>query len=225
MLAPTEPAPTPPPLPMDDSAVARFSSADPSGARNYYRARYYDPKVGRFLSEDPERWAVSLNFYPYVGSSPVNAVDPFGLQEIKCHGCDGKEEKARKAVKGFCKEAKSGECRKALERYGYLDCVESRCDDPEHPINVVCVPMNCPSGPGNIPCAGPCNALSDPTQAIFLQPNAFEHDACGPLQGTVAHEAAHMCGLGGDVGESAAAVVNRIRGENIDRACDGDPTR
>lgn len=44
----------------------------------YYRARYYDPTTGRFLSEDPLGLAGGLNLYAYVGGDPVNATDPFG---------------------------------------------------------------------------------------------------------------------------------------------------
>src|SRR5437868_6962724 len=44
-----------------------------------YRARYYDPNVGRFLSEDALRFAKGgANFYPYVLNSPLNFVDPSG---------------------------------------------------------------------------------------------------------------------------------------------------
>src|SRR5260370_12673238 len=45
----------------------------------YYRARYYDPTVGRLLNEDRLRFAASVNFYAYVGSSPPNFTDPSGL--------------------------------------------------------------------------------------------------------------------------------------------------
>lgn len=45
----------------------------------YYRARYYDPSTGRFLSEDPIRFQAGSNFYPYVGNSPSNALDPSGM--------------------------------------------------------------------------------------------------------------------------------------------------
>jgi RHS repeat-associated protein len=45
----------------------------------YYRARYYDPKIGRFLSEDPIRFLGGNNFYTYVENDPVNRVDPSGL--------------------------------------------------------------------------------------------------------------------------------------------------
>lgn len=45
----------------------------------YHRARYYDPKIGRFLSEDPIRFNGGINFYAYVSNNPVNSKDPFGL--------------------------------------------------------------------------------------------------------------------------------------------------
>jgi RHS repeat-associated protein len=53
---------------------------DAEASLYYYRARYYDPKAGRFLSEDPIGFNGDLNFYAYVGNRPPNAVDPLGLQ-------------------------------------------------------------------------------------------------------------------------------------------------
>lgn len=51
----------------------------------YYRARYYDPTVGRFISQDPIRYVGrSLNLYAYVDNNPINFTDPSGL--IKYHG-------------------------------------------------------------------------------------------------------------------------------------------
>jgi RHS repeat-associated protein len=45
----------------------------------YYRARYYDPTVGRFISEDPIGFAAGdTNIYRYVGNSPTDFVDPSG---------------------------------------------------------------------------------------------------------------------------------------------------
>lgn len=44
------------------------------------RARYYDPQLGRFLSEDPIGIAGGLNLYAYAGNDPVNARDPSGLE-------------------------------------------------------------------------------------------------------------------------------------------------
>lgn len=49
----------------------------------YYRARYYDPSIGRFLSEDPIQFLASTNFYPYVGNSPPGASDSSGLCKVQ----------------------------------------------------------------------------------------------------------------------------------------------
>jgi RHS repeat-associated protein len=47
----------------------------------YYRARYYDSAVGRFISEDPIGFdAGDTNIYRYVGNNAVNAIDPSGLE-------------------------------------------------------------------------------------------------------------------------------------------------
>ena len=46
----------------------------------YYRARYYDPMEGRFVSKDPIGFAAGdVNLYGYVQNNPVNWVDPSGL--------------------------------------------------------------------------------------------------------------------------------------------------
>jgi RHS repeat-associated protein len=63
----------------------------------FYRARYYDPKVGRFVTKDPigfeggdvnlyayvdsvgKFWAMQTNLYQYTLNNPVNKKDPKGL--------------------------------------------------------------------------------------------------------------------------------------------------
>ncbi len=45
----------------------------------YYRARFYDPQLGRFISEDPIGLAGGINSFAYVGNNPVLYRDPSGL--------------------------------------------------------------------------------------------------------------------------------------------------
>ena len=51
----------------------------------YYRARWYDPKVGRFISEDPIGLAGGINQFAYVGNDPQNGKDPSGLYNEDVH--------------------------------------------------------------------------------------------------------------------------------------------
>ncbi|MFM1652571.1 RHS repeat domain-containing protein [Brevibacillus sp. B_LB10_24] len=57
----------------------------------YLRARYYDPSVGRFISEDTYKGQVdnplSLNRYVYTQNNPINFIDPTG------HWCESKDGK------------------------------------------------------------------------------------------------------------------------------------
>jgi RHS repeat-associated protein len=66
-----------------------------------YRARSYDPQVGRFISEDPIGFAGGdVNFYAYVGNNSVGFKDPTGLWSPEAH-----REIIHRAFKGCLSEA------------------------------------------------------------------------------------------------------------------------
>jgi RHS repeat-associated protein len=48
----------------------------------YYRARYYDPTIGRFISEDPIGFRAGVNFYAYALNNPTTFKDPSGLTTL-----------------------------------------------------------------------------------------------------------------------------------------------
>jgi RHS repeat-associated protein len=81
------------------------------------RARYYDPTLGRFISEDPAWFDTDINFYTYVKNGPVKFTDPAGLYTtepdvptplppaldtfMKCmDGCTGREQHVTATTNG-----------------------------------------------------------------------------------------------------------------------------
>ncbi|MEM3036420.1 MAG: RHS repeat-associated core domain-containing protein, partial [Thermoplasmata archaeon] len=51
---------------------------DPETGLYYFRARYYDPILSRFLSPDPLGYVDSMNLYQAFNDNPLNFVDPLG---------------------------------------------------------------------------------------------------------------------------------------------------
>lgn len=60
----------------------RFAGREIDGETDLYylRARYYDPAVGRFISEDPSHLSGGPNLYAYAANNPLSFTDPSGLE-------------------------------------------------------------------------------------------------------------------------------------------------
>lgn len=122
----------------------------------YYRARYYDPVLKRFISEDPIGLAAGPNVYAYVNGDPINMIDPTGNVST-CYSagpnCSGAGP-GNYPGNSIIKTPPNGECLKAVWRGGYIvgwePCTPPCPPDPTPPPGGT--PPGTPSGtPGGTP--------------------------------------------------------------------------
>ncbi|PZA14247.1 RHS repeat-associated core domain-containing protein, partial [Parazoarcus communis] len=73
---------TPAPPPIEQPFRFQGQQFDEETGLHYNRFRYYDPGVGRFVSQDPIGLKGGLNCTLYAGN-PLNFSDPFGLSSAK----------------------------------------------------------------------------------------------------------------------------------------------
>jgi RHS repeat-associated protein len=65
----------------------QYAGRENDGTGLYYNhARYYNPNIGRFISEDPIGFRGGTNIYAYVGANPISSIDPLDLA-VGC-GCN-----------------------------------------------------------------------------------------------------------------------------------------
>lgn len=148
----------------------------------YYRARYYDLSVGRFLNEDPAGFLSGANnFYRYVENSPLGFKDPNGMQAQPSSNCCDPQK--TKDVLNQLQNAFSGPAAaKSMVFQKYKPCLQNLLGD---------IKFQCGPPPPGKPTE--CGHTVVPG-TVYLTPNGIAgKGGCKAAKSTVAHEMVHTC--------------------------------
>jgi len=152
---------------------------DPETNLYFYRARYFDSNVGRFLSEDEVGNDEGVNLYLYVGNSPVDSSDPTGFYKLKGFPA-GKTGDMNNAINNAINKLKA-------------DCPS--CAGPNGPkIAGALGQATFVFAPNLKDCADTFKRdfLFIHIKRIRIGGNAFDPNKCCSLASTVAHEGYHL---------------------------------
>ena len=182
----------------------------------YYRARYYDPEIGRFISEDPVNDSDGQSGYPYVASNPALFTDPSGMvAAATCGGpCPPRVQAGRMRLCSAANQITNFEVRK---------CVLRKCGFYPRPIQMTCDSSGCGSTGGSgsghntgrwlVPGVPQTNSIVICTS--FRSPNP---SLC--MQQRIAHEMLHSCRTGGPaVGSGPGWTEAKMRDMHLSVPC------
>ena len=158
----------------------------------YYRARYYDPISGRFLSEDTARFGSGENFYAYSNNSPITFSDPLGLGP--CSAADVSRCTRNCESKGL----QLGSCfniNTVIGSFSLCSCKDrcGNCEPLQHALLQAAVNTACKSGPSACKASQTC---------AELKANLATNLACAWARNRINN----ICYDGGDAGHKEAAA-------------------
>jgi RHS repeat-associated protein len=171
-----------------------------------YRARYYNPTLQRFLSEDPAGLAGGINSYSYTGNNPTNFRDPTGLDynvnydpstdtinvtaSVLVYGPSGSDQLAKAWQQDTNRYWNAGN-----PRYGH--CKVKFSFSFTFAPNVNDNGWNLPSGADNYIHVEPTPLFGNSLGATYSDHGYWWQ---GITDQDVAHEMGHLLGLGDDYG-------------------------
>jgi RHS repeat-associated protein len=173
--------------------TGRETEQDTGPGLYYYRARYYDANVSRFISQDPLGISAGINGYQYVGSNPINSTDPTGLYSLKGFP-PARRAQMRQAVRQLYTRLKQNPCCIAPAlRDRVLELIrpgENGAGVTFQYRNVIPVPSYAPKG---VVVCGFVNGWSDFLSGTAQISKAAMDGTCDcPLPGTILHEVVHL---------------------------------
>ncbi|MBI3661256.1 hypothetical protein HY230_12400 [Candidatus Acetothermia bacterium] len=159
---------------------------DQESGHYYYRARYYDPIVGRFLSEDPlhqnprisGRQGAPGNLYLYTHNNPINYTDPTGLYTV---GASCNEAP-------FFKPAIDRAARDALQKINSGNCIKSNSLQQELKDVFKDLTIECDSSTDD---CGYARLYQPFGNSISVGAKSATGSCPGGLSATILHEAVH----------------------------------
>jgi len=152
----------------------------------YYRARYYDPQTGRFVSEDPLRFdGSSADFYRYAANDPVSFADPTGLTDY-----EGFSPENLASIKMAVESAIN-----TLTRSNCAGCDGKQVAEYLRKATIIYSPILADTQGtycGSVGMPGSSASLDWMFNRIRISGDAFNFAKCSFLSSTVAHEATHL---------------------------------
>ena len=134
--------------------------------------------------------------------------DPFGLMRTSCPSCGDHNSDVHEGANIACANIGGNPtCRNTILQLlpGGITCMHNKCKEGLH------IECGSCSGCGTINSDGDIVLCSG---SLLPQPNL-----CGPIEGTVAHELSHLCGVGNDGTKDRASSENRRKAKTIELAC------